>query len=170
MWNILRKTIVFACAITLLFILGCTAFMNLLTPCYIPPQTKAIVQNYQTQSGIQLEPNIPWPYDSIWSAAQYKAALAFAQQQRQLCLLKQQQLNADEYAYQNTVLSQSIQSAEELKTNLFTPSGTIGSTVLPGLALTLGLMIKKPGQVPRAEHEKKLAEAKAANGTAAQKT
>lgn len=156
----LRKIVIFACGFSLMFILGCSAFMDLITPCYIPQQTKAIIKTYETRTGAQLEPNFVWPYDSLWHADRYIAALAFVQQQRQQTLLHQQQLNADEYALQNSILNQSVAQAKEMQTNIFTPSGTIGSTILPGLGLTLGLMIKRSNMVPKAEHMAALAKAK----------
>lgn len=137
-----------------------SACENLFTPCYIPPQVKAVVRQYEAETGMQLEPNIPWPYDSLWSAGQWKVALAFTQQQRQQLHMNAMKLNEDEYAMLDSTLTLSTKNSETLKTDLFSPSGVIGGTILPGLGLTIGLMIKRSGMVPKAEHLEALAKAK----------
>lgn len=142
--NHIRRAVIVICSLTLIFMFGCTAFMNLATPCYVPPQIKETVRHFEKESGETIEPNMTWPYDSIWHANEWKNALSYTQQQRQQKLLNDFKHNSDQFSWLDGILSSSIASAEEVKTTIFNPGGAIGSTVLPGLGITLGYMLKKP--------------------------
>jgi hypothetical protein len=147
----------------LLGILGCAAFVNLATPCRIHPQVKKIVRNWQAEHKQTIEPNIPWPYDSLWHAGEWRSALAYVQEQRQQQILSQLKVNTDEYTFLENTQARDILSAQETQKTLFSPEGVIGGTILPGLGITLGLMIKRPGDITKEEHKKALAEAKTSN-------
>jgi len=140
----LQNLIAFVCLFGLVVFLGCSAFQDVLTPSYIPPQ--AI--KYADENGPSI---LPWT--TLFDSRRIKMKMAFVHSLNQIT-------DRMEYEYLNGLTQFHIAGAEQLQAKLFSPTGPLGlflPTVLGGTAGTL--LLSKPSD------KKKIAELeKEANG------
>jgi len=116
-----QRLIVWLCVLGLTVILGCSAFQDGVTPCYIPPE---VIES--TGSEIPL---ISWmPFTSLFDAKYVKAKLKF------------------QYLLHTNLMEASIFASEQFQQTLFSPEGPIGLLLPTLMGGTLGaFLISKPG-------------------------
>jgi len=132
--NKLRKLIIWICILGLTTILGCAAFQDAITPCYIPEE---VIESVDVNL-----PLISWmPYTSLFDAKYVKTKMYF------------------QYLLYNNLMTASIQSSEAFQQKIFSPEGPLGLMLPTIFGGTLGaLLISKPGD------KKKIVELEIKNG------
>lgn len=127
----LKKIITWLCVFGLTFILGCSAFMDAVTPCYIPPASLDYIN--------ETDPTIFLPWTTLFDAKQIDMKVDFVH-------IFNQTTDKLNYGFVKGLNTFHIGAAEQLQATLFSPEGPIGLLLPTLMGGTLGaLLISKPG-------------------------
>ena len=142
--NLMQKILVLICSAILITVLGCSAWMDGLTPAYIDPVAIEYADANST---------VFTPYTSLWDARRIKRELDFKHATNQQALFRTIEDDKTRYAFLNEAMQINISSAEELRDTLFSPTGPVSLlfAAVPGLALGAYL-------IPRPTDRKRIAE------------
>lgn len=134
----LKKTITWLCILGLVMMLGCASVMDVVTPCYIPPQAIEYAE--------ETEPRVFLPWTTLFDAKRIDAKIDYVH-------ISNQTRDRLEYGYLKEVNAFHIDVASEFQERIFSPEGPIG-LLLPGLMCgTLGAVL-----IPRPGDKKKIVE------------
>lgn len=152
--NRLQKILVVIFASMVFVLIGCSAWMEGITPAYI--DSDAI-----TYSGEK--PTIFTPWTSLWDLRRMDRALDHMHYRNQKEIARELQDDQDQYKYLKDAMQINMMSAEQLRDTLFSPEGGLISLILAGSGFGLGsMLLSKPGDKKRiAELESQIAQ----NGT-----
>lgn len=142
----LQKIIIGLSALLLAGLLGCAAFQDGIVPAFIDPNVMEYV-------GVDVNDVLVFtPYTSLWDAKRLKNRVDFTHQLNQTVYSRMIEDDNMEYGFLSDVMATHIASAEELKTNLFSPEGAIG-LLMPAMAgLGIGwLGLSKPADKKQIE-------------------
>lgn len=136
----------------LAILIGCMAIQNAVTPAWIEKPAKDYVA----------DPNGALPFDiprfwwtSIYDAELMDKLLDFKHKQRQVLFERAKEDDTVWYALLKGQSELHLQNAYALRTELFTPQGTIGAIVLASLGIYAGkLGFSKPSDVKEIERLK----------------
>jgi hypothetical protein len=135
--NRTQKLLTLISTIILVTVLGCSAWMDGLTPAYVDP---AAIEYAHTEPTV-----LPIPgYVSLWDARRIKRDLDFQHFSEQVRISRDMKDDQMRYRYLQDAMQTNIASAEELRNTLFSPTGPVSmlSAVL-GLGLG-GFLIQRP--------------------------
>jgi len=140
----LQKLLVLLCSVVLVTVLGCSAWMEGLSPAHIDP---AAIEYSKT------EPTVYTPYTSLWDARRIQRELEYQHLVNQRDLAR---LLEDDKGYYNKLtraMQINIASAEELRDTLFSPTGPMSLLFAAVPALGLGAYL-----IPRKKDTEKIKE------------
>jgi len=126
----LQKLFMFISALFLLIVLGCSAFQDAITPCYIDPDVATYANEPLTEM---------LPYTTLFDAKRIKAKMDYIYDSSKL-----------KHFYLLGELDYHILGAEETKQMVFSPEGPIGMLAIGLPAFSLGwLGVSKPADRKR---------------------
>jgi len=137
----LQKLLVLISTILLVTILGCSAWQNGLTPAYIDPA--AIEYS-------EMCPKIFTPYTSLWDAYRIQRGLNYQYFLKRIKLGRLIEDNDARHKFLNNAHLGYMESSEELRDTLFSPTGPLSIlfAAIPGLAIG-GYLIQRPSDKKR---------------------
>lgn len=137
MKKLLQKLMVFVALVLVLAMLGCAAFMDIATPCYIEEDMIAYSEE---------EPTSFVPWTTLWDAERIEAKFDFMHLMNQIEWQRQIEDDAMFADFIKNAQTKHTASARELQTTLFTPEGTIGLLGISSLSMMVGwLGLRRPG-------------------------
>lgn len=135
-----EKVLMVVCVVVLGLLIGCASFQNAVTPAWIDKTAIDYVADINVPCDV---PKLWWT--SISDAETVNKLLDYSHDQRQVVLNRAKE---DDLAWYSLVKDQhatNLTNAYELKTELFTPEGTVGLLLSTGLGFSLGAIgISKP--------------------------
>ena len=153
-----EKALVIVAVMLLSIIIGCAAFQNAVTPSWIERPALRYIEDMNTACSI---PRFWWT--SVTDAEVVDRLLEYSHDHRQLLL---QRAKDDDVAWFAVIKGQhnvNLQNAYALRTQLFTPEGTIGLLATTGMGVMLGAIgFSKPGD------KRQIEQLKVANGNSQQ--
>jgi hypothetical protein len=142
--NWIQKILVVLSTVVLVTVMGCSAWMEGITPAYIDP----VAIEYA-----EAKPTVFTPYTSLWDARRIKRELDFKHAGNQQALFRTIEDDKTRYAFLNEAMQINISSAEELRDTLFSPTGPLSILFAAVPALGLGAYL-----IPRPSDRKRIAE------------
>ena len=140
-----QKILTVVSAVVLVTVLGCSAWMDGLTPAYIDPVAIDYAETTPTV--------LPIPgYTSLWDAKRIQGELDFQHFVKQVDIARTLEDDAARYKHLQRAMQINIASAEELRDTLFSSTGPV-SILAAGLGLGLGAYL-----IPRPSDRRRIAE------------
>ena len=139
-----QKILTVVSAVVLVTVLGCSAWMDGLTPTYVDPTAIEI-------SGV--EPTIFTPYTSLWDAKRIRRALNYQFFLRKISAIREIEDIDTRQKHLDDTMQMYIESAEELRDTLFSPTGPLSILFAAVPALGLGAYL-----IPRPADRRRIAE------------
>jgi hypothetical protein len=130
--NWLEKVVVGICIAALTLMLGCGAFLNAVTPCFIEPEIIADVNDSGTSF---------MPFTSLWDAQRLINKLDYLYQLNQINLARQIENEKLRYEYLRGLQSVHIQDSQEFQATIFSPEGVVGILLPAALGTTVGAFL-----------------------------
>lgn len=137
----LQKMLVLVCSVLLVTVLGCSSWMDGLTPTFIEPGILEYADS---------KPTIFTPYTSLWDAKRVLRDLDYRFVTSQTKLARSLEDNDTHYKHMRKIMKVNIASSEELRDTLFSPAGPLSIlfAAVPSLALG-GYLIQRPSDKKR---------------------
>lgn len=133
----LKALIVVFCTIGLVALFGCSAVMDLATPCHIEPDLIKYVDE---------KPTSYLPFTTLWDAERLGSKFDYLHQVKQI---DYQRLAEDDNIfvdYITSVQGRHIVSAKQFQKTVYTPNGPVGLALTTLFGGTLGaVLIPRPG-------------------------
>jgi len=144
--NWTQKLLTLISTVILVTVLGCSAWMDGLTPTYVDPAAIAYAD---------AEPTVlPIPgYVSLWDARRIKRELDFQHYSEQVRISRDMEDDQIRYKHLQDAMQTNIASAEELRNTLFSPTGPLSILFAAVPALGLGAYL-----IPRPSDKRRIAE------------
>lgn len=138
----LKALIITICAIGLVALFGCSAVMDLATPCHIEPELIEYVDE---------EPTSYLPFTTLWDADRLSAKFDYLHQVKQI---DYQRLAEDDNIfvdYITSVQSKHVVGAKQFQKTVYTPNGPVGLLATTLFGGTIGaILIPRPGDKKKA--------------------
>jgi hypothetical protein len=146
----LQLTIALLAAMLLAGFLGCSAFMDAFTPCYIDPNQISYADANATTF---------LPFTTLWDARRIGLKTDYMHLVKQVNIERLGVTDTMHYTFLKNVQAIHIAGAEQFQQVVFSPSGPLGLLIPTILGTTVGaFLISKPSD------KKKIAELQVANG------
>jgi len=139
-----QKLLVLMCSIVLVTVLGCSAWMDGLTPAHID---EAAIEYSDSN------PHLYLPYTSLWDAKRIQREMMYVHQTEQVRLARKLEDDKLRFAYLRNAMETNISSAEELRDTLFSPTGPLSLLFAAVPSLALGAYL-----IPRPSDKKRISE------------
>jgi len=132
----LQKLMTLVSAVVLVTVLGCSAWMEGITPAHVDPAAIEYAN---------VSPTIYTPYISLWDARRIQRKMNFEHLSEQTKISRELEDDQMRHRFLDDAMQMNIQSAEELRDTLFSSTGPISLlfAAVPGLALG-GYLIQRP--------------------------
>lgn len=142
--NWIQKLLVLVSTIVLVTVLGCSAWMDGLTPVFIDPA--AIVYS-------EASPKVFTPYTSLWDARRIQREMNYQHYTKKVAAIRNIEDVDTRHKYLNDAMDGYIASAEELRDTAFGPTGPLSILFAAVPALGLGAYL-----IPRPSDRKRITE------------
>ena len=142
----LRKSIATVAALLLVLMIGCSAVMDGVTPCYIESEA-AIYAGVEDTSEFL-------PYTTLWDAKKLDNEMDYMHQVNQITIARLLEDDNVVYSHLKDITTQHNLAAVALQNTIFDPAGPIGMLFPALFAGTAGaLLIRRPGDKTKKEFD-----------------